>query len=88
MPFRPFCHTHGISPAGGYNLLAAGELESFHIGTRRFVLLDSWDSLVERRVAAEREKISRPRPVEHPVKRPRGRPRKITRLSDAPSVGD
>ena len=54
----------------GYELLAAGELESFRDGRSRKITVESIHRLIARRLAAERE-VTAPQ-----TRRRRGRPRK------------
>jgi hypothetical protein len=57
----------------GYQLLAAGELESFRDGRSRKITVESIHRLIARRLAAERAATAEPRP-----RRGRGRPRKTS----------
>lgn len=47
-PFIPACNKRGIGKTKAYELANAGLLETFPIGTRRFVYMDSLLSLPER----------------------------------------
>lgn len=51
-PLVPCCKAHGISRSTAYELVAAGELVTFKIGSRTYVTLDSLRGLAERRVAS------------------------------------
>lgn len=44
-PLVEECEKHGISRSVAYELLASGQLETFKIGTRRYVLLESLKTL-------------------------------------------
>jgi hypothetical protein len=57
----------------GYELLAAGELESFRDGRSRKITVESIHRLIARRLAAERAATAEPQP-----RRGRGRPRKTS----------
>lgn len=49
--YRPLieaCREHGISRTVAYELVNAGDLRTFKIGTRRYVYLDSLRTLPER----------------------------------------
>ena len=49
--YRPLieaCRQHGISRTVAYELVNAGDLQTFKIGTRRYVYLDSLRTLPER----------------------------------------
>lgn len=47
-PFVTACQKRGIGKTTAYRLLAEGLLETFTIGTKRFVFIDSLLSLPER----------------------------------------
>ena len=47
-PFIPECTKRGIGQTKAYELANAGLLETFNIGTKRYVYLDSLLSLPER----------------------------------------
>ena len=47
-PLVPACAEHGISRSVAYELVASGHLETFKIGARRYVLVDSLRSLPSR----------------------------------------
>lgn len=47
-PFIPACQAHGVQKTTAYALLADGLLDSFLIGRRRFVRLESLRTLPER----------------------------------------
>ena len=57
----------------GYELIAAGELESFRDGRSRKITVASIHRLIARRLAAEKARIAAPQ-----SRRRRGRPRKMT----------
>lgn len=52
-PFVSVCRAHGISRSVAYQLLAAGHLDTFLIGRRRYVLIDSLRDLPRKLLAAE-----------------------------------
>ncbi|HQD14952.1 MAG TPA: hypothetical protein PLY54_05870 [Ottowia sp.] len=47
-PLVPACKANGISRSVAFELARAGKLETFTIGTRRYVYLDSLRTLPER----------------------------------------
>ena len=47
-PLVPACAEHGISRSVAFELARTGKLETFTIGTRRYVYLDSLRTLPER----------------------------------------
>jgi len=55
----------------GYQLIAAGELESFRDGRSRKITVESIHRLIARRLAAEKAATAAPQ-----LRRARGRPRK------------
>lgn len=58
--YRPLvtaCAEHGISRSVAFELARIGKLETFTIGTRRYVYLDSLRTLPER-LAAEAAKVA------------------------------
>jgi hypothetical protein len=63
----------------GYELIAAGELESFRDGRSRKITVASIHRLIARRLAAEKAAIAEPRP-----RRRRGRPGKPVAHGSAP----
>jgi hypothetical protein len=63
----------------GYELIAAGELESFHDGRSRKITVESIHRLIARRLAAERAASAAPQRAASAAPQPRrarGRPRK------------
>jgi hypothetical protein len=73
----------GCSNTRGYELLAAGELQSFKDGRSRKITVDSIRRYVERRLAASKPTKTLLLPPTHdlpPMKGRRGRPRKTTQL--------
>lgn len=54
-PLVPGCEAYGIGRTKAFELAAAGTIETFLIGSRRFVLLDSLESLPERLAAAGKD---------------------------------
>lgn len=52
-PFIPECTKRGIGKTKAYELAKDGLLETFLIGTKRFVYLDSLGTLPDRLVLAE-----------------------------------
>jgi hypothetical protein len=48
------CRARGIGRTVAFDLARSGTLETFHIGRRVFVLLDSLDSLPQRMAESER----------------------------------
>lgn len=53
-PLVPECRRHGIGRTKAFELAAAGLIETFQIGTKRYVVLDSLRTL-PRRLAEGRE---------------------------------
>jgi hypothetical protein len=51
-PLVPTCRAHGIGRTKAFELAAAGLLDSFTVGTKRYVLLESLRTLPERLAAA------------------------------------
>lgn len=47
-PLTEECANHGISRSAAYRLIASGDLATFLVGRRRYVLLDSLKSLPTR----------------------------------------
>lgn len=47
-PLVAECQARGIGRTVAFNLAREGLIETFHIGRRRFVMLDSLDSLPDR----------------------------------------
>ncbi len=45
----------GIKKTKFYELLSAGEIESYHVGTRHLVVLESVDAWIDRRRSTARE---------------------------------
>ena len=54
-PFIPECTKRGLGKTKSYELANAGLLETFQIGTRRFVYLDSLLTLPQRMTALQDE---------------------------------
>jgi len=54
-PFIPECTKRGLGKTKSYELANAGWLETFQIGTRRFVYIDSLLSLPQRLKEAANE---------------------------------
>lgn len=52
-PLVETCREHGISRTIAFELAAAGALETFRIGRRRYVKIDSLRTLPERLAAKE-----------------------------------
>jgi hypothetical protein len=52
-PLVPACAEHGISRSVAFELARLGKLETFTIGTRRYVYLDSLRTLPERLAGGE-----------------------------------
>ncbi len=52
-PLVPACAEHGISRSVAFELARTGKLETFTIGTRRYVYLDSLRTLPERLAGGE-----------------------------------
>ena len=50
LPFVEACEEHGISRAAAYRLANRGLLETFVLGRRRYVVLESLRTLPERMV--------------------------------------
>ena len=48
---RDFCAMTGLGVTKTYELLGSGEIESFKIGKRRLIVLDSYHRLIERQRA-------------------------------------
>ena len=59
-PFIPECNKRGIGKTKAYELANAGLIDTFTIGTKRYVLLDSLLTLPERLAAAERANAKAP----------------------------
>lgn len=51
-PFVPTCNAYGNGRSKAFQLAAAGTIETFLIGAKRFVMIDSLRSLPERLRAA------------------------------------
>jgi excisionase family DNA binding protein len=47
-----FCRLSGLGRTKVYQLVGDGSLDSFNVGKRRLIVLDSYRRLIERRVAA------------------------------------
>lgn len=47
-PLVEECEKHGVSRSVAYELVANGQLETFKIGTRRYVVLESLRTLPQR----------------------------------------
>ncbi|GAB3345843.1 hypothetical protein GCM10027359_29600 [Marilutibacter aestuarii] len=52
-PLVPACADHGISRSVAFELARNGQLDTFTIGTRRYVYLDSLRTLPERLARTE-----------------------------------
>lgn len=53
--FVPTCREYGIQRTVAYQLANAGLIQTFHIGTKRFVYRDSLRTLPDRLAQRERE---------------------------------
>lgn len=58
LPFVEACYDHGISRTVAYELADAGLLDTFTIGRRRYVKVESLRNLPER-LAAQRQRTGR-----------------------------
>jgi hypothetical protein len=56
--FIPECTKRGIGKTKAYELANAGLIDTFTIGTKRYVLLDSLLTLPERLAAAEQAQVA------------------------------
>ena len=54
-PFIEACRVHGIGKTKAYELVEAGLLETFLIGTTRYVVLESMRTLPERMKRGEKK---------------------------------
>jgi hypothetical protein len=65
LAFRKWCELAGHGPSHGYDLLAAGEVDSIMRGGRRYIIVSSWLDYVERqRLGIERDPIEKRRAQE------------------------
>lgn len=58
-PLVEECEKHGVSRSVAYELVANGQLETFKIGTRRYVVLESLRTLPQRMGLASDRKAYR-----------------------------
>lgn len=54
-PFVDECGNHGISRRAAYRLMAQGHLDTFLVGRRRYVLVESLRALPDRLGAASKK---------------------------------
>lgn len=61
LPALQFRRLSGISNERFYRLVAEGEIETFMLGDRRFVVIKSYLALIERQKAASEKRAAPPR---------------------------
>jgi excisionase family DNA binding protein len=79
VPPRVAWHLLGCGNTHGYELLDAGELESYRDGRSRRITMQSIKDYIARRIAASRAAVGAPAT---PPPRRRGRPRKSPSVMD------
>jgi hypothetical protein len=70
-----FCAFASISRMTLWRLIRSGEILQIHVGTKSLILIDSWNRYVAREIAANEARRTPAEP--EPVRRGRGRPRRI-----------
>lgn len=59
LSFRNWCYWRGISRSTGYRLLRAGEIETFLVGSRRYVSSEADERFLSARIEASRQASER-----------------------------